>query len=107
MNIFPFTPAGIFVYDSSIDTSTSPTALTSSHGKAGYQSQNIRVTNEGTVAILIAFSSTTANAATDTKALVVLPGTERIFTLPTDCASIDMVTRASSSSGSWQIGVGV
>jgi len=104
--IDPFTAVGIRQDDTSIDTSTAPVTLDTPHGKSS-ASQTIRVTNEGSSVLLIAFSSGTANAATDTKALPVLPGTERIFTLPPDTASIDMVTRSGTTSGSWQIGLGV
>jgi P pilus assembly chaperone PapD len=106
-HIAPFSPQGIYVYDSSIDTVSAPVAIASTHGVANMGQQMIRVTNEGAATLLIAFHATAANAATDTKALAVLPGTERIFPLPAGTGSIDMVTRGGTTSGSWQVGSGV
>lgn len=105
MNIFPFSPAGNCSYNSNITTASNPAVLS---GSGSSQSQNIRFTNEGSSVILVAFGiGANANAATDTKAMPVLPGTERVFQMPPGTTSVDMVTRSGASSGSFQVGLGV
>jgi hypothetical protein len=97
-------PCGELTENASITTSTNPQALS---GEDTGLPLNARVCNRGAVSIIVAFGDSTVDATTDTRRVEVLPGAERVFSVPNGATHADMVTVSGTSSGSVQLGMGV
>lgn len=102
MNLTGFIPTGTLVSISATTVSTANQLATTLSA-----AENVRVVNEGTVAVLVSIStSTTVDAGADNRRMFVLAGTERIFGWPAGGNTVGVAMRSGTGNVSLQLGKG-
>lgn len=104
MNLLAFYPSGQR-RDFAATTSTGPQAI---DGSGVMESLVVRVCNTSlSDSCLFAAGASNVDANSDTRAVEVLPGSERVFQWPAGARFADVVMRAGTATVSVQVGSGV